>query len=172
MGQTERNVKEIFERWLNCATEDADVAGELQKLNNDEQAMQDSFYQDLAFGTGGLRGVIGAGTNRMNIYTVRKASQGVANYLKTSGLPQKAAIAYDSRIKGDLFARETARVFAANGITVFLYPRLEPTPALSWAVRYYGCGVGVCVTASHNPAKYNGYKVYGEDGCQITLEAA
>lgn len=172
MGQTERNVKEIFERWLNCATEDADVAGELQKLNNDEQAMQDSFYQDLAFGTGGLRGVIGAGTNRMNIYTVRKASQGVANYLKTSGLPQKAAIAYDSRIKGDLFARETARVFAANGITVFLYPRLEPTPALSWAVRYYGCGVGVCVTASHNPAKYNGYKVYGSDGCQITLEAA
>lgn len=172
MSHTQRNVNEIFERWLNCATEDADVACELQKLNNDAQAMQDSFYQDLAFGTGGLRGVIGAGTNRMNIYTVRKASQGVANYLKASGLPQKAAIAYDSRIKGDLFARETARVFAANGIKVFLYPRLEPTPALSWAVRYYGCGVGVCVTASHNPAKYNGYKVYGADGCQITLEAA
>ena len=174
MSQTQRNVQEIFERWQKFATEDADVVCELESLKDGTQpeAVQDRFYQDLAFGTGGLRGVIGAGTNRMNIYTVRKASQGVANYLKTSGLPQKAAIAYDSRIKGDLFARETARVFAANGITVFLYPRLEPTPALSWAVRYYGCGVGVCVTASHNPAKYNGYKVYGSDGCQITLEAA
>ena len=174
MSQTQRNVQEIFERWQKFATEDADVVCELESLKDGTQpeAVQDRFYQDLAFGTGGLRGVIGAGTNRMNIYTVRKASQGVANYLKTSGLPQKAAIAYDSRIKGDLFARETARVFAENGIEVFLYPRLEPTPALSWAVRYYGCGVGVCVTASHNPAKYNGYKVYGSDGCQITLEAA
>lgn len=174
MSQTQRNVQEIFERWQKFATEDADVVCELESLKDGTQpeAVQGRFYQDLAFGTGGLRGVIGAGTNRMNIYTVRKASQGVANYLKTSGLPQKAAIAYDSRIKGDLFARETARVFAENGIEVFLYPRLEPTPALSWAVRYYGCGVGVCVTASHNPAKYNGYKVYGSDGCQITLEAA
>ena len=108
----------------------------------------------------------------MNVYNIRKATQGLADYLNASGLPKKAAIGYDSRIKSDVFARETACVLAANGITAYLYPRLEPTPALSWAVRYYGCGAGVCVTASHNPAKYNGYKVYGSDGCQITLEAA
>ena len=126
----------------------------------------------MAFGTGGLRGVIGAGTNRMNIYTVRRATQGLADYLNASGLPKSVAIAHDSRLKGDLFARETARVLAANGITAHLYPRLEPTPALSWAVRYLHCGAGICVTASHNPAQYNGYKVYGADGCQITPEAA
>ena len=108
----------------------------------------------------------------MNIYTVRRATQGLADYLNASDLPKSAAIAFDSRIKGELFAKETARVLAANGITAYLYPRLEPTPALSWAVRYHGCGAGVCVTASHNPAKYNGYKVYGVDGCQITPEAA
>ena len=108
----------------------------------------------------------------MNIYTVRKATQGLADYLNATALPKKVAIAHDSRHNGDVFARETARVLAANGITACLYPRLEPTPALSWAVRYLGCGAGVCVTASHNPAKYNGYKVYGADGCQITLEAA
>ena len=108
----------------------------------------------------------------MNIYTIRRATQGLADYLNASPLPKKVALAHDSRIKGDLFCREAARVLAANGITAYLYPRLEPTPALSWAVRYLGCGAGICVTASHNPAKYNGYKVYGADGCQITLEAA
>ena len=108
----------------------------------------------------------------MNIYTIRRATQGLADYLNASPLPKKVALAHDSRIKGDLFCREAARVLAANGITAYLYPRLEPTPALSWAVRYLGCGAGICVTASHNPAKYNGYKVYGADGCQITLEVA
>ncbi len=161
-------------RWLKNATEDPDLLAELNALQEagDEAGLHDRFYRELAFGTGGLRGVIGAGTNRMNIYTVRKATQGLASYLKASGLPQSVAIAYDSRRKGGLFARETARVLAANGITAWLYPRLEPTPALSWAVRYLGCGAGVCVTASHNPAQYNGYKVYGADGCQITLDAA
>ncbi len=167
-------VKEIFERWLNLATEDADVAAELVQLKekDDVDGIQDRFYRELEFGTGGLRGVIGAGSNRMNIYNIRKATQGLANYLNATDLPKKVAIGYDSRIKSDVFARETARVLAGNGITAFLYPRLQPTPALSWAVRYQQCGAGVCVTASHNPAKYNGYKVYGADGCQITLEAA
>ena len=158
--------------WLRRAGEDGDLTAELSAVKDDPAAVSDRFYRDLAFGTGGLRGVIGAGTNRMNIYTVRRATQGLADYLNAADLPKTVAIAHDSRIKGDLFARETARVLAANGITAWLYPRLEPTPALSWAVRYLGCGAGVCVTASHNPAPYNGYKVYGPDGCQITPEAA
>ena len=166
------NDTDQLNRWLDRAVDDPDLIAELNKIKTDPEAVSDRFYRDLAFGTGGLRGVIGAGTNRMNIYTVRRATQGLADYLNASGLPKSAAIAYDSRIKGALFARETARVLAANGITVYLYPRLEPTPALSWAVRYHGCGAGVCVTASHNPAQYNGYKVYGPDGCQITPEAA
>ncbi len=161
-----------LDRWLTQAGDDPDLILELNEIKNDPPAVSDRFYRDLAFGTGGLRGVIGAGTNRMNIYTVRRATQGLADYLNASDLPKSAVIAFDSRIKGQLFARETARVLAANGVTVHLYPRLEPTPALSWAVRYFGCGAGVCVTASHNPAKYNGYKVYGADGCQITPEAA
>ena len=161
-----------LDRWLTQAGDDPELIAELNEIKHDPEAVSDRFYRDLAFGTGGLRGVIGAGTNRMNIYTVRRATQGLADYLNASGLPKSAAIAFDSRVKGWLFARETARVLAANGITAYLYPRLEPTPALSWAVRYYGCGAGVCVTASHNPAKYNGYKVYGADGCQITPEAA
>ena len=159
-----------YERWCACATSDADVAAELKTM--DDAKVEDAFYRDLSFGTGGLRGVIGAGTNRMNLYTVRRATQGLADYLNASGLPKKVAIAHDSRRKGELFCREAARVLAANGITAYLYPRLEPTPALSWATRYLGCGAGICVTASHNPAKYNGYKVYGADGCQITLEVA
>ena len=161
-----------YERWRAQADLDLAVAAELASIEGDEAAVTDRFYRDLAFGTGGLRGVLGAGTNRMNVYTVRKATQGLADYLNATALPKKVAIAHDSRHNGDVFARETARVLAANGITACLYPRLEPTPALSWAVRYLGCGAGVCVTASHNPAKYNGYKVYGADGCQITLEAA
>ena len=158
--------------WLARAVEDADLIAELKAVAGEEAAVSDRFYQNLAFGTGGLRGVIGAGTNRMNLYTLRRATQGLADYLNASGLPKKVALAHDSRHKGELFCREAARVLAANGITAYLYPRLEPTPALSWAVRYLGCGAGICVTASHNPAKYNGYKVYGADGCQITLEVA
>ena len=166
------NYEKQWNRWLERAVDDPELIAELNKVKDDPEAVSDRFYRDLAFGTGGLRGVIGAGTNRMNIYTVRRATQGLADYLNASDLRKSAAIAYDSRIKGGLFARETARVLAANGITAYLYPRLEPTPALSWAVRYHSCGAGVCVTASHNPAKYNGYKVYGADGCQITPEAA
>ena len=163
---------EELERWLERASDDPDLIQELKDIQEDETAVSDRFYRHLAFGTGGLRGVIGAGTNRMNIYTVRRATQALANYLNASDLPKSVAVAYDSRIKGRLFAQETARVLSANGITAHVYPRLEPTPALSWAVRYLGCGAGVCVTASHNPAQYNGYKVYGADGCQITPEAA
>ena len=164
----------LYELWLDKATGDPDLHNELAALTpgQDDSAIFDRFYRNLEFGTGGLRGVIGAGTNRMNIYVIRRATQGLANYLKATTLPQSVAIGYDSRIKSDLFAREAARVLAANGITAWLYPRLEPTPALSWAVRNLGCGAGICVTASHNPAKYNGYKVYGADGCQITLEVA
>ena len=158
--------------WLERAGEDPDLIAELRDIQGDEKAVSDRFYRHLAFGTGGLRGVLGAGTNRMNLYTVRRATQGLADYLNATDLPKAVAIAHDSRIKGDLFAREAARVLAANGVTAWLYPRLEPTPALSWAVRYLHCGAGICVTASHNPAQYNGYKVYGADGCQITPEAA
>lgn len=147
-----------------------ELANQLNGLTESEK--EDCFYRDLEFGTGGLRGVLGVGTNRMNVITVRRATQGLCNYLSKTSLPQKVAVAYDSRIHSDDFAREAACVLAANGITAYLYPRLEPTPALSWEVRYFGCGAGICITASHNPAKYNGYKVYGADGCQITLEVA
>ena len=160
-----------FTLWKKKALDDSDLTAELSGLTDDKEIF-DRFYRDLEFGTGGLRGVIGAGTNRMNIYVIRRATQGLCNYLKGTDLPQSIAIGYDSRIKSDLFAMEAARVIAANGITAYIYPRLEPTPALSWAVRYLGCGAGICVTASHNPAKYNGYKVYGADGCQITLDVA
>ena len=164
----------LYHLWLEKAAEDADLQAELRALDPvaDEKAVFDRFYRNLEFGTGGLRGIIGAGTNRLNIYVIRRATQGLCNYLKSTTLPQSIAIGYDSRIKSDRFALEAARVIAANGITAYLYPRLEPTPALSWAVRYYRTGAGICVTASHNPAKYNGYKVYGADGCQITLEVA
>ena len=165
------NTVDLLKLWKEKATEDKDLVDELDGLT-DEGEINDCFYRDLEFGTAGLRGVIGAGTNRMNIYVVRRATQGLCNYLKGTSLPQSVAIGYDSRIKSDLFAMEAARVIAANGLTAYIYPRLEPTPALSWAVRYFGCGAGICVTASHNPAKYNGYKVYGADGCQITLDAA
>ena len=164
--------QQVYDLWCARAVEDPDLRAELAAVQGDEAAVADRFYRDLEFGTGGLRGVIGAGSNRMNIYTIRRATQGLADYINAEGLPKKVAVAHDSRIKGDLFSREAARVLAANGITSCLYPRLEPTPALSWAVRYLGCGAGICVTASHNPAQYNGYKVYGADGCQITLEAA
>ena len=164
--------QEIYRAWRAQPDLDPAMAAELAAIEGDEAAIGDRFYRDLAFGTGGLRGVLGAGTNRMNLYTIRRATQGLADYLNASELPKKVAIAHDSRHGGELFTREAARVLAANGITACLYPRLEPTPALSWAVRYLGCGAGICITASHNPAKYNGYKVYGADGCQITLEVA
>ena len=164
--------QEIYRAWRAQPDLDPAMAAELAAIEGDEAAISDRFYRDLAFGSGGLRGVLGAGTNRMNLYTIRRATQGLADYLNASELPKKVAIAHDSRHGGELFTREAARVLAANGITACLYPRLEPTPALSWAVRYLGCGAGICITASHNPAKYNGYKVYGADGCQITLEVA
>lgn len=162
------NWKKEYERWLSQENLDKELLDELKSADD----IQDRFYKELEFGTGGLRGVIGAGCNRMNIYTVRKATKGLADYLNASSEPKCVAIAYDSRNKSDIFAREAAKVLAANDIKAYIYPRLEPTPALSWAVRYYNCGAGICVTASHNPAKYNGYKAYGADGCQINLEVA
>ena len=166
------NEMKIYQRWLKEAVEDCEVAQELQAIQNDPAAIEDRFYRELEFGTGGLRGVLGAGTNRMNIYTVAKATQGLANYLTSHFDNPKVAVAYDSRINSELFARTASRVFAANGVRVHLYPVLMPTPSLSFAVRDLKCDGGVVITASHNPAKYNGYKVYGSDGCQITTEAA
>ncbi len=160
--------KKEYERWLNYTS--GDVLDELKKM--DEAAMEDAFYRDLAFGTGGLRGTIGAGTNRMNVYVVAKASQGLANYLKHISKESSIVIGYDSRIKSDVFAKVAASVFAANGIKVWIWPELLPVPTVSFAVRYLHASAGVMVTASHNPSKYNGYKVYGPDGCQITTEAA
>ena len=153
---------------------DADLMAELDAMAQDEEKIEDAFYRNLAFGTGGLRGVIGAGSNRMNVYTVAKASQGLANYVVKNfkESDRKIAVSYDSRIKADLFARVASEVFAANGIEVFIYTELMPTPCLSYAVRKLQCAAGIMVTASHNPSKYNGYKVYGADGCQITTEAA
>ena len=161
-----------YDLWCARATEDADVVAELNSVQGNDGEIRDRFYRELAFGTGGLRGVIGAGSNRMNIYTVRKATQGLADYLNDRYDAATVAVSFDSRIKSDVFAREAACVLAANGISVHLFPQLEPTPVLSYAVRYYGCEAGIMVTASHNPAKYNGYKVYGADGCQITDAAA
>ena len=165
---------EEYKCWCEMAIEDKDIVDELAGSAGDDEKIEDAFYRNLAFGTGGLRGVIGAGTNRMNIYTVAKASQGLSDYVLknyTEG-ERSIAIAYDSRIKSDLFSKVAAGVFAANGIKTYIYKDLMPTPCLSYAVRYIGCSAGIVVTASHNPEKYNGYKVYGSDGCQITTEAA
>lgn len=164
------DIKKEYERWLANATADADVVAELKSL--DDAKIEDAFYRDLAFGTGGLRGVIGAGTNRMNVYTVAKASQGLADYLKKNYAEPSVAIGYDSRLKSDVFAKVAAGVFAANGVKVNIWPVLMPVPTVSFATRYLHTSAGVMVTASHNPSKYNGYKVYGADGCQITTEAA
>ncbi len=164
-----------YERWLAQELDDKDLTEELEAIKGQPEEINDRFYRDLEFGTAGLRGVIGAGTNRMNVYTVRKATQGLANYLNkhnTEGKPLSVAIAYDSRIKGVLFSEESAAVLAAAGIKAYIYPELMPTPALSFAVRHLGCDAGINVTASHNPAKYNGYKAYGPDGCQITAAMA
>lgn len=172
--RTKDEVLEEYSRWNKNLQNEVDLYEKLTEIASDEQAIIDAFYKNLSFGTGGLRGELGVGTNRMNIFTVGKASQGLANYV-VANFPKeqrKIAIAYDSRINSDVFAKTAAKVFAANGIKAFLYSELMPTPMLSFAVRELGCAAGIVITASHNPSKYNGYKVYGPDGCQITTEAA
>ena len=171
-GEFFMNVIQEYCRWTEKALKDADLQTELNAISGQTREIEDRFYRNLEFGTGGLRGVIGAGSNRMNVYTVAKATQGYSDYLNDQFAAPSVAIAYDSRIKSQLFAETAAAVFATNGIRVHLYAELMPTPSLSFAVRHLHCSGGIVITASHNPAKYNGYKVYGADGCQITLEAA
>ena len=158
--------------WKSENLKDKELSEELKSISDDEEAINDRFYKELEFGTGGLRGVLGAGTNRINIYTIGKATQGYANYLLSKGSSPSIAIAYDSRINSEKFAHHAACVMAANGIKVYLWKELMPTPSLSFAVRYLGCDGGIVITASHNPSKYNGYKVYASDGCQITTKVA
>ncbi len=160
-----------YKRWMEAELEDFDLKAELQTIEGDEDAIADRFAVSLQFGTAGLRGTLGAGTNRMNIWVVRQATQGIADWVKTQGGTQTVAISYDSRLKGWDFAKAAAGVLAANGIKVRIYDALNPVPALSFATRYYNCNAGIMVTASHNPAKYNGYKAYGPDGCQMTDDA-
>lgn len=170
-----KNIMDKYKRFVDNATEDIDLKKELIEMRDREENLEDAFYKDLEFGTGGLRGILGAGTNRLNIYTVAKASQGLADYINSLSDEKKinkVAISYDSRIKSDLFAKISAEVFSANNIEVNIFSELMPTPCLSYAVRELQCDIGVMITASHNPAEYNGYKVYGNDGCQITTEAA
>ena len=163
---------EEYNRWLEGTFEDADIMPELMKIKGNDEEIKDRFAVALKFGTAGLRGVLGAGTNRMNVPVVKQATQGLANWVKTQGGNQTVAISYDSRLKSDVFAKTAAGVLAANGIKVRIYDALMPVPALSFATRYYKCNAGIMVTASHNPAKYNGYKAYGPDGCQMTDDAA
>lgn len=167
------DVHELLATWIENVT-DEELLAELKamKETGDESAITDAFFQDLAFGTAGLRGTLGAGTNRMNIYTVGRATQGFADYLVKNFENPTVAIARDSRNKGELFVKTTAAILAANGVTSYVYPKISPVPTLSWATRYLECSGGICMTASHNPAAYNGYKAYGPDGCQITSEAA
>jgi phosphoglucomutase len=165
-------IMSLYNSWLENATEDKDLITELESIKGDENEIYERFYTALKFGTAGLRGVIGAGTNRMNIYVVRQATQGLANYVLNKYGKGSVAISHDSRIKADLFMNEAARVLAANGIKTYITTELQPTPVLSYLVRYFKCQAGIMVTASHNPAKYNGYKAYGEDGCQMTDNAA
>ncbi len=164
--------QEEYNRWISFDLEDPDLLPELLRIGGNEGEIKDRFAVSLKFGTAGLRGVLGAGTNRMNIYVVRQATQGLANWVKSQGGTQTVAVSYDSRIKSDLFAKTAAGVLAANGIHVRIYDSLHPVPALSFATRYYKCNAGIMVTASHNPSQYNGYKAYGPDGCQMTDEAA
>lgn len=161
-----------YKRWLSANLIDFDLHAELASIENDDEAIKERFAVALKFGTAGLRGTLGAGTNRMNIWVVRHATQGVADWVKTQGGTQTVAISYDSRLKGWTFAKDAAAVLAANGIHVRLYDELMPVPALSFATRYYHCNAGIMITASHNPAKYNGFKAYGPDGCQMTDDAA
>lgn len=166
------DIKQTYNEWLENAVEDKDLTAELESIKNNEDEIYDRFYTALKFGTAGLRGIIGAGTNRMNVYVVRQATQGLANYVLKKYGNGSVAISHDSRIKADLFMNEAARVLAANGIKVYITSELQPTPVLSYLVRYFKCQAGIMVTASHNPAAYNGYKAYGEDGCQMTDVAA
>ena len=161
-----------YKRWLAADLEDADLYPELAKIEGNEEEIKDRFAVSLKFGTAGLRGVLGAGTNRMNIYVVRQATQGLANWVKTQGGNQTVAVSFDTRLKSDVFSKTAACVLAANGIRVRIYDAAMPVPALSFATRFYQCNAGIMVTASHNPAKYNGYKAYGPDGCQMTDDAA
>lgn len=161
-----------YKEWCQNATEDSDLISELESIKDNSEEIHERFYTSLAFGTAGLRGIIGAGTNRMNIYVVRQATQGLANYILQKYGKGSVAISHDSRIKADLFMIEAAKVLAANGIKVYITRELQPTPVLSYLVRYFKCQAGIMVTASHNPAAYNGYKAYGEDGCQMTDVAA
>ncbi len=163
---------EEYRRWCDTQLEDPALTAELAEVKNKEDEIKERFAVALKFGTAGLRGILGVGTNRMNIYVVRQATQGLANWVKTQGGNQTVAISYDSRINSDVFAHEAACVLAANGIKVRIYDALMPVPALSFATRYYQCNAGIMITASHNPAKYNGYKAYGPDGCQMTDDAA
>lgn len=163
--------QQLYETWIAGVTDET-LKAELLAAAGNEAEIKDRFYRDLEFGTGGLRGVLGAGTNRMNIYTVGRATQGLAAYLKAGSENPSVAVAYDSRINSELFARMAAGIFAANGVKAYIYKELMPTPALSFAVRELHCNAGVVITASHNPAKYNGYKAYGSDGCQIGPETA
>lgn len=165
-------ITEEYRRWLEADLVDFDLKRELREISGDEEAIRERFAKSLEFGTAGLRGTLGAGTNRMNIWVVRQATQGVADWVKTQGGSQTVAISYDSRLKGWSFARDAASVLAANGIRVWIYEELMPVPALSFATRYYHCNAGIMLTASHNPAQYNGYKAYGPDGCQMTDDAA
>lgn len=165
-------IQELYTLWCEKAVDDPDLIPELKSIEGNDHEIEDRFAISLKFGTAGLRGVIGAGTNRMNIYTVRQATQGLADYVNQEFENGSVAIAYDSRIKSDIFAKEAASVLAANGIKVYIYPELMPTPMLSFAVRELKCDSGIVITASHNPAKYNGYKVYGSDGCQMPPQAA
>ncbi len=166
------DINKLYEKWLECATVDADLIPELESIKGDDEAILDRFYKNLEFGTAGLRGVIGAGTNRMNVYTVNQATQGLADYLNEAFTNPSVAIAYDSRIKSKEFAESAAGVLAANGIKVYIYPELVPTPMLSFAVRRLECSSGIIITASHNPSKYNGFKCYDPNGYQMTDEAA
>ena len=163
---------EEYQRWLAADLQDADLSPELRKIQGNDEEIKDRFAVSLQFGTAGLRGVLGAGTNRMNIYVVAQATQGLANWVKTQGGTQTVAISYDTRLKSDVFSKTAAGVLAANGIKVRIYDAAMPVPALSFATRYYKCNAGIMVTASHNPAKYNGYKAYGPDGCQMPDQAA
>lgn len=163
---------EKYTLWCEKATKDPDLIKELKEMAGNSELISDAFYKELEFGTAGLRGVIGAGTNRMNIYTVSQASQGLADYINSTTRGGSIAISYDSRIKSDIFAKASAEIFAANGLKVYMYKELMPTPMLSYAVRHIKCDAGIMVTASHNPAKYNGYKAYGPDGTQLSPEAA
>ena len=163
---------EEYQRWLAADLQDADLSPELRKIQGNDEEIKDRFAVSLQFGTAGLRGVLGAGTIRMNIYVVAQATQGLANWVKTQGGTQTVAISFDTRLKSDVFSKTAAGVLAANGIKVRIYDAAMPVPALSFATRYYNCNAGIMVTASHNPAKYNGYKAYGPDGCQMPDQAA